>query len=712
MEASHFGEVNAYFHLNRIAAYVNDLLSELGGPSLPIVTAVVNAHHAATENDGIRDGMKTNFWRPFQGGHYRLPGKQTRIREHDPISIDGEIHLGPGWQVLHDGALVKAAGGRYRHNASHNAGILYHEYSHHITRHTADLQVNALRPPRRQVNRKTALDEGFADYWVATMLGVPHIWAWHRQHDGKNIHFRSLVSSKTMKDYNFGKKADSHRNGTIWASALWDLKESLRETTANGGRRSDLLVLKTLILLGQLSGCEKGNSRKSIRLARNDFGVALSLLLRADELLYTGENRGRILNTFAARGIAPDQHAISEKNGGLIIEGNSPLEIAGHSPQKKGGSTVADTLSQGLSALDNSAMKTLLKHIPPEEIPPSDEIFSAAGLTEYLDSLGELPLSLITVGDIMLAGRTRKFTAEHGSGYPFEGVLPILKRAPIVLGNLEGPLTRHMRKNSQRNYAYRVKPKLAQSLKLAGINVVALANNHLLDCGRRGVLDTVEVLANAGVTPLGAGASQREARTPFIGEIGNMRIGLLDYYWNRRCAASDTLPGGAMDSPEILEADIRGLKKQVDRIVVTFHWGIPYEREPSPQDREKACFAVECGADIVVGHHPHVIQPFEVYRGRLICYSVGNFTFGSGNSRAEGLIVGIRFENRKTTVEIYPLYVKNRDPRISYQPKLLKGGAAERLLRRLADMSGKSGELLRIKKGRGMLDLPWADRSG
>ena len=712
IQASHFGEVNTYFHLDRIAAYVDGLLSELGAPSLPRVTAVVNAHHAATEKDGLRDGRKKRYWLPFQGGHYRLPGKSQGIQEHDPISTSGEIHLGPGWKLLHHGALVDVVGDRYRSNASHNAGILYHEYGHHIVRHTADLKVNALRPCQRQINRKTALDEGFSDYWAATMLGVPHIWAWHRQHDGQEIHFRSLASSKTMTDYDVGKGADEHRNGTIWAAALWDLRESLREATADGVRRSDLLVLKALLLLGKLSVDDGKKARKSIRLARNDFASALSLLLRADELLYAGENKIRILGSFGARGISPDQRAITEKNGELFMEGGPPPGIAEHDPRMKGASAATEILSKGSSALDDTAMQTLLKHVPPEEIPPSEEIFSAEGLAEYLHTLKDPPPALITVGDIMLAGRTRRFITEHGPGYPFEGVLPILKRAPIVLGNLEGPFTRHSRQASRRNYTYRVKPKLAQSLKQAGINVVSLANNHLLDCGRQGVLDTVEALTNAGVAPLGAGASQREARTPFIGEVGDMRVGLLEYYWNQRCAATPSLPGGAMDSPGTLEADIRGLRERVRRIVVTFHWGMPYEREPLPQDREKAHFAVECGADVVVGHHPHVVQPFEVYRGRLICYSIGNFAFGSGNSRAEGVIVGIRFEDRRTAVEIYPLYVKNRDPRISYQPKVLTGGAAERLLRRLADMSGKSGELLRIEKGRGMLDLPWADRSG
>jgi poly-gamma-glutamate capsule biosynthesis protein CapA/YwtB (metallophosphatase superfamily) len=184
-----------------------------------------------------------------------------------------------------------------------------------------------------------------------------------------------------------------------------------------------------------------------------------------------------------------------------------------------------------------------------------------------------------------------------------------------------------------------------------------------------------------------------------------MRIGLLGYYWNSRTAATADRPGSAMDSPEALEADIRGLREHADRIVVTFHWGVPYEREPSSEDRAKAHFAVDCGADAVVGHHPHIVQPFEIYRGCPIFYSVGNFAFGSGNSRAEGLLIGLRFEDNKTVVNVYPLYVKNRDPRVNYQPKVLTGKAAERELAEMIRTSGENATFMKLQNGRGHIEL-------
>jgi len=124
--------------------------------------------------------------------------------------------------LLDSGALVEFEGSRYRANASHNAGIIYHEYGHHITRHTADFRANRLHSPEAQDNRKAALDEGICDYWAATMLNAPHIWAWHKRHDNEYVHPRSLVSHKTMGEFDPAPKADPHANGTIFAAALWD----------------------------------------------------------------------------------------------------------------------------------------------------------------------------------------------------------------------------------------------------------------------------------------------------------------------------------------------------------------------------------------------------------------------------------------------------------------------------------------------------------
>jgi hypothetical protein len=306
IQAAHFGEVNTYFHLDLVASYIDGLLRELGAPPLPRVTAVVNAHHAVTERKGIRDGLQRgDRWLPFQGGHYRLPATHYDLQEHEPISPNGEIHLGPGRNLLQYGALVEAAGGPYRANASHNAGILYHEYGHHLTRHTADFRANGLQPSTRQNNRKVALDEGTCDYFAATMLGTPHIWAWHLRHDDEVTHPRSLSSSKTVSDYDTSPRGDAHANGTIWAAALWDLRTQLNQTVADGVRRTDLLVVQALLLLGRLVN-ESGTTVSGIRRLRKRFAIGAAAILQADELLYSGQHSEVIRASFSRRGIEPE----------------------------------------------------------------------------------------------------------------------------------------------------------------------------------------------------------------------------------------------------------------------------------------------------------------------------------------------------------------------------------------------------------------------
>src|SRR5258706_317140 len=489
IQASHFGEVNTYYHLHRIASYVEALLQELGAPKLPQVIAVVNAHHAATERARVRDGeLSAGRWKAFQGGHYRLPGRRFHIDELHPVAETGEIHLGPGRQLLTDGALVRMSGDRYRANASHNAGIVYHEYGHHITRHTSDFRSNASKSPQSQDNRKMALDEGTCDYWTAAMLETPHIWAWHRRHDEQEVHVRSLISRKTMDDFDTSPKANPHTNGTIWAAGLWDLRSELKRSEDDGARKCDLLVLKTLLSIGQI----QADGARDLRRMRADYSRAMSTLLEADKGLYSGRHQSLILECFSRRKI--------------FLPGMSAGEIRISS--------------------SNPAASKLLKRVSLEEIPADEDLCSGAELELYLQERNEPPLSVLTVGDIMLGERTRKVIREEGADYPFAGVAPLLRRSEIVFGNQEGPFAGEATK-ADRNFSYRVNPRLATALSRANVNVVTLANNHLTDCGRAGVLETLAALDSAGVAVVGAAQNERNAHRPVIPQAGRWRGGLL-----------------------------------------------------------------------------------------------------------------------------------------------------------------------------------------
>ena len=671
IQASHFGEVNTYYHLSRIAGYAASLLDELGEPRLPAIIAVVNAHHAVSTVNGVRDGWqkRKHTCHPFQGGHYRLPSKRNSIAEHYPVAETGEIHLGPGRKLLDSGALVELEGTRYRANASHNAGIIYHEYGHHISRHTADFMVNHRRKPHRQNNIKPAIDEGTCDYWTAVMLQTPHIWSFHRRHDAEHRHPRSLASQKTMDDFDPAAEADPHTNGTIWGAALWDLRCAMQQLAPGGDRMADLRVMKALALIGKETAADSDIKRSCLK--RADYGRGLALLLEADRILFDARFSTLIADIFAKRKIVPN------KTGQV----------------------------QHTSEIECLELSTGLKRLPAEEIPRTADLLSAELLTGAIAKRNIPEYSIIGVGDIMLGDRTYQPMREWGEDYPFAGVLPLLKHSAIVCANLEGPLAREADRQ-HRTFSYRVAPGTAHALKRANVNVVSLANNHLTDCGREGILETFTALNSAGIHKIGAGTNEVSAHEPVVLDAGPLRVGILGYYWNKRCAATPHLPGSAMDGPDWLQADIQALRLRVDRVVAIFHWGVPYARTPLWEDEVKARQAVDFGADLVIGHHPHIMQKFEIYKSSPIFFSVGNFAFGSGNSKAEGLMVAARFEPERTAIDIYPIYVKNRDSRVNYQPKVLAGVSSQRILERLAKISGAGADHLDIEGGVGRLRLP------
>lgn len=304
--ASHFGEVNAYYHLDCAARWSESVLAGLGALPLPRVGVVVNAHDAQRYFGDVCDGIAgTRRWLPFQGGHYRLSQRRYGPLEHRSIEPDGEIHVGPGWRILSHGALVGHAGRRYRANAAHNAGILYHEYGHHLTRHTADFQGNRLRSPARQSNVKCAIDEGFADYFAATLLETPNIWALHQRHDAEVRHERCLAIGREMAQYDSTEGADPHANGSIWASALWHVR---RRVLALGlpAATCDRLVVKALLLMGGLWQHAQKQALRAWWNSPRAFALGVSALLEAERRLHDGLLHSQLVAAFAERQLFPD----------------------------------------------------------------------------------------------------------------------------------------------------------------------------------------------------------------------------------------------------------------------------------------------------------------------------------------------------------------------------------------------------------------------
>lgn len=296
------------------------------------------------------------------------------------------------------------------------------------------------------------------------------------------------------------------------------------------------------------------------------------------------------------------------------------------------------------------------------------------------------PVCLVAVGDIMLSRGVAGEIREHGDdpGFPFSRMTNYLKSGDIVFGNLENPITPG-REIMPPERVLRADPGVAAALRDAGFTIFSLANNHLLDFGPRGLLDTFQYLELAGIEYAGAGKTENEAFAARYIETKGLRLAFLAFcdpvLAPEACLAGAGRPGIAYLDQEKIQATVREAREKADFVVVSMHAGTEYEPAPELAQTRFAHLAVDSGADLVLGHHPHVLQKVEEYKGKYIFYSLGNFVFDQKWSRAtrEGLLAKIFFSAEGVEkIECLPVFINDRD-----QPQLLEGEEAERVLKAL-----------------------------
>ena len=258
--------------------------------------------------------------------------------------------------------------------------------------------------------------------------------------------------------------------------------------------------------------------------------------------------------------------------------------------------------------------------------------------------------TLLFVGDIMLSrGVGRRMVAENDYTYPFQLIRENLAAADLTFANLECPVS-DQGKEKGHLYSFRADPKVIEGLLNSGIDVVSVANNHMYDWGPDALLDTVRRLREAGIRPVGAGANDLEAHYPQLVQVGDLRLAFLTYVeiQPQYATAAPGKPGVAWLEPERVLADIRFARPLADLVIVSPHWGVEYATKPTRAQIELAHKIIDAGADLLIGTHPHVIQPVEEYNGRWIAYSLGNFIFDQkarGTNR--GLMLRVRIEGKR-----------------------------------------------------------------
>jgi poly-gamma-glutamate synthesis protein (capsule biosynthesis protein) len=312
-------------------------------------------------------------------------------------------------------------------------------------------------------------------------------------------------------------------------------------------------------------------------------------------------------------------------------------------------------------------------------------------------------ITMVAVGDILLDRGVGRKIERYGTSYPFKHVASVLSAADLAFGNLEGPLTARCTKAAKK-FSFQAKPRNVAALAEAGFDILSLANNHSMDCGEVGLMETMANLESAGIRWSGAGRSRAEAESIVVMEVKGVRVAFV--------AFSEFLPEGSTprsDGASISYASLESVQRAVaeartraDVVVASFHWGAEYASRPRDPQVKLAHAAVDAGADLVLGHHPHVIQGLQLVsvkntngaRRALIVYSLGNFVFDSpgmlGQRPLESFILRCTLSRKGLEmIEILPVSIE------AYRPRPAEDIKAKTIMERLSLLSAELNTELR-----------------
>jgi len=295
---------------------------------------------------------------------------------------------------------------------------------------------------------------------------------------------------------------------------------------------------------------------------------------------------------------------------------------------------------------------------------------------------------LIFGGDVMLGGFIDSALEKNQN--PFSNLESTIRDADISFCNLEGPFTKSEKK-IKKEFNFKVEPEKVKYLREAGFDVVSLANNHSYDYDGKGLEDTLYNLDKSSIAYCGAGVSVKKARKASIIEKNGMKFAFLAYTTTQpsEMYANEKKPGVAYANANWIKEDVSNAKNFSDVVVVSLHSGIEKSHHPTEKQKELSRLAIDSGADIVIGHHPHVIEGIEVYKKKIIAYSLGNLVFGGSKSGRvkETILLEIIFNNNE--IKDYNIIPVDVSKEVNYQPKKLEGAKKYETLRRLIGYSSQ-----------------------
>jgi poly-gamma-glutamate synthesis protein (capsule biosynthesis protein) len=306
-------------------------------------------------------------------------------------------------------------------------------------------------------------------------------------------------------------------------------------------------------------------------------------------------------------------------------------------------------------------------------------------LTTVLAPTVPATFDMVVAPDIILGrGVNNKMVAYNDYLYPFRKVRNEFMSADWRVANLECTITDLVPPPlDPATFTFVTAKRAVDGLVYAGIQTVSLANNHADNAGAESFLDMIHTLHEHNISTCGGGNNLAEARAPVVQTVKGTRVALLAY--------NEIPPGGPyadVNSPGIapvdlttLPQDIVAARKQADLVIPFFHWGIEYTKDPTTTQQQAARLAIDSGADMVLGSHPHWVQAIESYKGRLIIYSLGNFVFDQDWSREtlEGCMLHLYWRGTTlASIRFVPYLIEDR-----CQPNIISQAQAVDIFERM-----------------------------
>lgn len=293
----------------------------------------------------------------------------------------------------------------------------------------------------------------------------------------------------------------------------------------------------------------------------------------------------------------------------------------------------------------------------------------SSGDVNHRVSTNEDELSIVFTGDVLLDRGVRKQIERKGIYHIFSAVKDSFLAADATVINLECPLT-DVYTPVMKKYIFKADEKWAASLRKCGVTHAAMANNHTYDQGSTGLEHTVDALKNNDIIPMGFGYTDEERVKPVELEKNGIKVALFNSVFLRleNWIQTDGEPGICMAKGNELANQISDYRqKHPDtKIIAVVHWGIEFMPFPSNQQQMDAMLLASAGADVIVGHHPHIVQPVKKIQNCTVIYSLGNFVFDQ--KREDGnkaQMAKVTFSKKETRVNLYDIDIVKCRPEVS-----------------------------------------------